>query len=118
VYAGNGEKTALIHDSPQTSLIRKVTYNELLEKTSVLAGALADLGVRKGDRVIIYMPLIPETIIAILATARLGAIHSVVFGGNNKMSVIAAVMRIKFHFTANIPCIISFTWITQKIKSA
>lgn len=85
VHAGNGEKTALIHDSPQTSIIRKVTYNELLEKTSLLAGALAELGVRKGDRVIIYMPLIPETIIAILATARLGAIHSVVFGGNNEM---------------------------------
>ncbi|XP_011068419.1 PREDICTED: acyl-CoA synthetase short-chain family member 3, mitochondrial [Acromyrmex echinatior] len=81
VHAGYGEKTALIHDSPQTSSIRKVSYNELLEKTSVLAGALADLGIRKGDRVIIYMPLIPETIIAILATARLGAIHSVVFGG-------------------------------------
>jgi len=97
VYAGNGMKTALIHDSPQTSLIRKVTYNELLEKTSVLAGALADLGVRKGDRVIIYMPLIPETIIAILATARLGAIHSVVFGGNNKMTIIAAVIKFSFH---------------------
>lgn len=81
VHAGNGKKTALIHDSPQTSVKRKVTYNELLEKTSLLAGALAELGVRKGDRVIIYMPLIPETIIAILATARLGAIHSVVFGG-------------------------------------
>ncbi|XP_014469725.1 PREDICTED: acyl-CoA synthetase short-chain family member 3, mitochondrial isoform X2 [Dinoponera quadriceps] len=81
VYAGYGKKTALIHDSPQTSSIRKVTYNELFEKTSLLAGALAELGVRKGDRVIIYMPLIPETIIAILATVRLGAIHSVVFGG-------------------------------------
>ncbi|XP_020286313.1 acyl-CoA synthetase short-chain family member 3, mitochondrial isoform X2 [Pseudomyrmex gracilis] len=81
VYAGYGEKTALIHDSPQTSLIRKVTYNELLKKTSILAGALADLGVTKGNRVIIYMPLIPETIIAMLATTRLGAIHSVVFGG-------------------------------------
>lgn len=81
VHAGNGEKVALIYDSPQMSIIRKVTYNELLEKTSLLAGALAELGVRKGDKVIIYMPLIPETIIAILATARLGAIHSVVFGG-------------------------------------
>ncbi|XP_011149016.1 acyl-CoA synthetase short-chain family member 3, mitochondrial isoform X2 [Harpegnathos saltator] len=81
VYAGYGKKTALIHDSPQTSSIRKVTYNELYEKTSLLAGALAELGVRKGDKVVIYMPLIPETIIAILATARLGAIHSVVFGG-------------------------------------
>lgn len=60
-----------------------MTYNELFEKTSLLAGALAELGVRKGDKVIIYMPLIPETIIAILATTRLGAVHSVVFGGNN-----------------------------------
>ncbi|XP_012269710.2 acyl-CoA synthetase short-chain family member 3, mitochondrial [Athalia rosae] len=81
VTAGRGEKVALIHDSPQTSTVRKVTYNELLEKVSLLAGALADLGVRKGDRVVIYMPLIPETIMAILAAARLGAIHSVVFGG-------------------------------------
>ncbi|XP_015122722.1 acyl-CoA synthetase short-chain family member 3, mitochondrial isoform X2 [Diachasma alloeum] len=81
VKAGNGKKTALIHDSPMTSTNRKVTYDELLEKTSRLAGALADMGVRKGDRVLIYMPLIPETIIAVLATARLGAVHSVVFGG-------------------------------------
>lgn len=93
VLAGNGEKTALIHDSPQTSSIRKVTYNELLEKTSLLAGALAELGVCKGDKVIIYMPLIPETVIAILATARLGAIHSIVFGGNNKITIIAVVQR-------------------------
>lgn len=82
VEAGNGEKTAIIYDSPQTSIIRKVTYNELLEKTSLLAGALADIGVGKGDKVVIYMPLIPETVITILAIARLGAIHSVVFGGN------------------------------------
>ncbi|KAG7201473.1 hypothetical protein KM043_004233 [Ampulex compressa] len=81
VNAGYGNKAALIHDSPLTSLVRKVTYNELLEKTSLLAGAMADMGVGKGDRVIIYMPLIPETIMAMLATTRLGAIHSVVFGG-------------------------------------
>ncbi|XP_076634515.1 acyl-CoA synthetase short-chain family member 3, mitochondrial [Colletes latitarsis] len=81
VNAGNGNKTALIHDSPQMSTIRRVTYNEMLEKTSLMAGALYDMGVRKGDIVIIYMPLIPETIIAILATTRLGAIHSIVFGG-------------------------------------
>ncbi|KZC14230.1 PREDICTED: acyl-CoA synthetase short-chain family member 3, mitochondrial [Dufourea novaeangliae] len=81
VHAGNGNKTALIHDSPLISTIRRVTYNEMFEKTSKMAGALADLGVRKGDVVVIYMPLIPETIIAILATARLGAVHSVVFGG-------------------------------------
>lgn len=81
VAAGRGEKVALIHDSPQTSTMRHVTYAELLEKVSLLAGVLAELGVRRGDRVVIYMPLIPETIMAILATARLGAIHSVVFGG-------------------------------------
>lgn len=83
VKAGLGGKTALIHDSPLTSSIRKVTYNELLEKTSLLAGALSEIGVKKGDCVLIYMPLIPETVIAILATARIGAIHSVVFGGKN-----------------------------------
>ncbi|XP_011298312.1 acyl-CoA synthetase short-chain family member 3, mitochondrial [Fopius arisanus] len=81
VKAGNGKKIALIHDSPMTLSVRKVTYDELLEKTSRLAGALADMGVRKGDRVLIYMPLIPEAVIAVLGTARLGAVHSVVFGG-------------------------------------
>lgn len=83
ILAGNGNKVALIHDSPQTSTIQKITYNELLKKISLLAGVLADMGVGKGDIVIIYMPLIPETIIAILATTRLGAVHSVVFGGKN-----------------------------------
>ncbi|XP_075228259.1 acyl-CoA synthetase short-chain family member 3, mitochondrial isoform X2 [Lycorma delicatula] len=81
VENGKGSKVALIHDSPVTGTIRKVTYSELQNQVSHLAGALADLGVVKGDRVLIYMPLIPETIIAMLATVRLGAIHSVVFGG-------------------------------------
>ncbi|XP_014259510.1 acyl-CoA synthetase short-chain family member 3, mitochondrial [Cimex lectularius] len=81
VKAGKGNKVALIHDSPLTNTIRKVTYNELLEKVSRLSGALASYGVKVGDRVLIYMPLIPETIIAMLATVRLGAVHSVVFGG-------------------------------------
>lgn len=81
VLNGNGDKVALIHDSPLVSTIRRVTYNEMLEKTSKLAGCLAEMGVGKGDVVIIYMPLIPETIVAILATARLGAVHSIVFGG-------------------------------------
>jgi propionyl-CoA synthetase len=81
VAAGLGSKTALIYDSPMLSLIRKVSYAELLDKTSRLAGALSKLGVRKGDRVLIYMPLIPETVMTILATSRLGAVHSVVFGG-------------------------------------
>ncbi|XP_014272884.1 acyl-CoA synthetase short-chain family member 3, mitochondrial [Halyomorpha halys] len=81
VEAGKGNKTALIHDSPLSNVIRRVTYSELQKKVSLLAGALARSGVKMGDRVVIYMPLIPETIMAMLATVRLGAIHSVVFGG-------------------------------------
>ncbi|XP_014215554.1 acyl-CoA synthetase short-chain family member 3, mitochondrial [Copidosoma floridanum] len=81
VAAGLGAKTALIHDSPMTQTVRRVSYDELLDKTSRLAGALSELGVGPGDRVLIYMPVIPETIIAILATARIGAVHSIVFGG-------------------------------------
>lgn len=81
VRAGNGSKVALIHDSPLTKTVRKVTYAELLDEVSHIAGCLAKLGVEKGDRVLIYMPLIPETVISMLATARLGAVHSVVFGG-------------------------------------
>ncbi|KAJ9596889.1 hypothetical protein L9F63_012145, partial [Diploptera punctata] len=81
VEAGCGRKVALIHDSPVTNTIRHVTYLELQDKVSRLAGALAKMGVTRGDRILIYMPMIPETIIAMLATARLGAIHSVVFGG-------------------------------------
>ncbi|KAK9890129.1 hypothetical protein WA026_008938 [Henosepilachna vigintioctopunctata] len=81
VKAGKGSKVALIHDSPLTKTVRRVTYAELLDEVSHLAGALAKLGVTKGDRVLIYMPLIPEAIVSMLATARLGAVHSVVFGG-------------------------------------
>lgn len=81
VENGKGSKVALIHDSPLTETIRKITYAELLDQVSHLAGALAKLGVSKGDRVLIYMPLIPEAVISMLATARLGAVHSVVFGG-------------------------------------
>ncbi|KAJ8981661.1 hypothetical protein NQ317_017281 [Molorchus minor] len=81
VEAGRGAKVALIHDSPLIGVVRKITYSELQEKISKLAGLLTRLGVSKGDRVIIYMPLIPETVMAMLAVARLGAIHSVVFGG-------------------------------------
>lgn len=81
VEAGHKDKVALIHASPVTNVTRRVTYGELQDQVSHLAGALAALGVTKGDRVLIYMPLIPETIVAMLATVRLGAIHSVVFGG-------------------------------------
>ncbi|XP_011204576.1 acyl-CoA synthetase short-chain family member 3, mitochondrial [Bactrocera dorsalis] len=81
VLNGNGNKVALIYDSPLTNTIRHVTYQELYDEVSVFAGGLANLGLQKGDRVVIYMPLIPEAIVAMLATVRLGAVHSVVFGG-------------------------------------
>ena len=81
VEAGRGEQAALIHDSPMTGTVRRFTYNDLLARTALLAGALAELGVTRGDRVVIYMPMVPEAAIAMLATARLGAVHSVVFGG-------------------------------------
>lgn len=81
VQAGRGNQAALIYDSPVTGSRRTYTYSELLDKTACFAGALHDLGVGLGDRVVLYMPMIPEAVIAMLACARLGAVHSVVFGG-------------------------------------
>jgi propionyl-CoA synthetase len=81
VAGGRADQLALIYDSPVTNTIERITYRELLDRTARCAGALAALGVSKGDRVVIYMPMIPEAVIAMLACARLGAIHSVVFGG-------------------------------------
>jgi len=81
VESGRGEQLALIHDSPISHTHTTFTYAELLDNVSRFAGALKSLGVVKGDRVLIYMPMIPEATIAVLACARLGAVHSVVFGG-------------------------------------
>ena len=81
VEAGNGDRTALIYDSPITGNKGSFTYSELLKKVSCFAGVLRANGVDKGDRVIIYMPMVPEAVVAMLACARLGAVHSVVFGG-------------------------------------
>jgi propionyl-CoA synthetase len=81
VAAGRGERAALIWDSPVTSQIVRFTYRELRDAVARLAGVLAGLGVVKSDRVLIYMPMVPEAAFAMLACARLGAIHSVVFGG-------------------------------------
>lgn len=81
VAAGRGAQTALIYDSPVTGTKRSLTYAEMLDQVSVLGAVLQDLGVGKGDRVLIYMPMVPEAIGAMLACARIGAIHSVVFGG-------------------------------------
>ena len=81
VAAGRGDQPALIYDSPVTGEIEHFTYAQLLEKTATIAGGLVELGVAKGDVVVIYMPMVPETVTAMLACARIGAIHSVVFGG-------------------------------------
>ncbi|MRX51410.1 AMP-binding protein [Paracoccus sp. S-4012] len=81
VEAGRGEQLAIIHDSPITRSTRGITYAELQARVASLAGALRAKGVAKGDRVVIYMPMVPEALEAMLACARLGAIHSVVFGG-------------------------------------
>ena len=78
---GNGDKNALIYDSPITDTKKSYTYNELLDKTIKIASALKSHGVNKGDRVLIYMPMIPEAVASMLACARIGAIHVVVFGG-------------------------------------
>jgi propionyl-CoA synthetase len=79
--AQRGDQTALIYDSPVTGVRDSFTYRELLDQTARFAGVLRGLGVGKGDRVVLYMPMIPEAVIAMLACARLGAVHSVVFGG-------------------------------------
>ncbi|MEO3801804.1 propionyl-CoA synthetase [Nonomuraea sp. B1E8] len=81
VAAGRGEQAALIHDSPVTGTVRVLTYADLLDQVTRTAGMLRDLGVRAGDTVVVYMPMVPEAVVAMLACARLGAVHSVVFGG-------------------------------------
>jgi propionyl-CoA synthetase len=78
---GRGEQTALIYDSPVTGTQRSYSYAELRDEVATFAGVLAGLGVGKGDRVVIYLPMVPEAAIAMLACARIGAVHSVVFGG-------------------------------------
>ncbi|MBP7232316.1 MAG: propionyl-CoA synthetase [Syntrophaceae bacterium] len=81
VESGRKDQVAVIYDSPVTNTIKKITYGELLDSVSRFAGVLNGLGVTKGDTVIVYMPMIPEAMMAMLACARIGAVHSVVFGG-------------------------------------
>jgi propionyl-CoA synthetase len=81
VAMGRGEQAALIYDSPVTGAFRRISYRELLDETARFAGVLRDLGVEKGDRVLLYMPMVPEAVVGMLACARIGAIHSLVFGG-------------------------------------
>ena len=89
VENGRGDQDAIIYDSPVTDSVVKITYKELQEKVALFAGLLKSEGIEKGDRVIIYMPMIPEAAIAMLGCARLGAIHSVVFGGfaSNELAI-------------------------------
>jgi len=81
VERGRADQVALIHDSPLTNSVTKLTYAELLNEVQALAAIMQEFGVGKGDRVILYMPMVPEAVVAMLACARLGAVHSVVFGG-------------------------------------
>ena len=79
--AGHGSRKALIHDSPVTELVQTFSFAEIQEEVGALASVMRDHGVARGDRVVIYMPMVPQAVFAMLACARLGAIHSVVFGG-------------------------------------
>jgi len=89
VENGRGDQAAIIYDSPMTGTKQKITYREFLSEVSKFAGALKSLGAEKGDRVIIYMPMIPQAAVAMLACARIGVIHSVVFGGfaSNELAI-------------------------------
>jgi len=89
VDGGRGDQAALIYDSPVTGQVRTFTYRQLQERVSRFAGVLSSLGVGRGDRVLIYMPMVPQAVVAMLACARLGAVHSVVFGGfaSNELAV-------------------------------
>jgi propionyl-CoA synthetase len=89
VENGRADQAALIYDSPVTGTKKKITYRELRDTTALFAGVLKDCGVKKGDRVIVYMPMIPEAAVAMLACARIGAVHSVVFGGfaSNELAI-------------------------------
>jgi propionyl-CoA synthetase len=81
VEAGQGDKTAIIYHSSVGGRSREISYRQLLDDVTSFAGSLAELGVRAGDRVLLYMPMIPESAVAMLACTRIGAVHSVVFGG-------------------------------------
>ena len=113
VENGRAEQAALIYDSPVTETVRSYMYRELLDEVARFAGVLKNQGVEKGDRVIIYMPMIPEAVVAMLSCARLGAIHSVVFGGfaPNELAIRIDDAKPKALVTAS--CGIEFTNIIE-----
>ncbi len=91
VSAGRGTQAAILYDSPVTGVKRTITYSELLAEVRTIGAMLRDLGVEKGDRVVIYMPMVPEAVFAMLACARIGAVHSVVFGGFAAMELASRI---------------------------
>jgi len=91
VEAGRGDQTALIHDSPVTGSKRRYSYRELLDQVARVAGVLQSHGVKRGDRVIVYMPMVAEAAMAMLACARIGAVHSVVFGGFSSAELVKRI---------------------------
>ncbi len=103
IEEGRGDQLALVYDSPAANMQQKFTYAELRDTVAKFAGCLRNLGVEKGDRVIIYMPMVAEAVIAMLACARLGAVHSVVFGGfaPNELAVRIDDARPKILVTAS-----------------
>jgi propionyl-CoA synthetase len=106
---GRGEQDALIYDSPATNTIRKYTYRELRAEVAKFAGVLAAQGVVKGDRVLVYMPMIPQAVIAMLAAARLGAVHSVVFGGFAPKELATRIQDAKPKVIVSASCGIEFS---------
>jgi propionyl-CoA synthetase len=106
---GRGEQDALIYDSPATNTIRKYTYRELRAEVAKFAGVLAAQGVVRGDRVLVYMPMIPQAVIAMLAAARLGAVHSVVFGGFAPKELATRIQDAKPKVIVSASCGIEFS---------
>jgi propionyl-CoA synthetase len=109
VETGRGDQDALIYDSPVTDTVQKFTYEDLRDEVARFAGALAAQGVGKGDRVLIYMPMIPQAVIAMLASARLGAVHSVVFGGFAPRELVTRIEDAKPKVIVTASCGIEFS---------
>jgi propionyl-CoA synthetase len=104
VEKGRGQQKALIYDSPVTKTTRAYSYAEVTHEVATLAGVLIDMGVKKGDRVIVYMPMIPEAVFAMLACARIGAVHSVVFGGFAAAELATRINDAKPHAILSASC--------------
>lgn len=113
VQSGRADQPALIYDSPVTGTVKTFTYGELLDHVARFAGVLSSVGVQRGDRVVIYMPMVPETVIAMLACARIGAIHSVVFGGFASQELAARIEDAKPKLIVSASCGIEPTRIVQ-----